>query len=233
MNPAAFPFLVRKDVVTASCVLVTLLSVSPAAADPVTVGTWSPVPALMHNGTPWFDRTSADCYTCAVGYYLPPAAEYLHAQNGEAVGFGFEGWRNASIVGAVSDYAAAGRFSYDGLSFSYDNGHGFTSSSWQRTHMALFRLVEDSRITYWLGIEDLPASARGIDWDYNDLILQMVVDRPSTRIVPSVTPPRLPPPAGPTGGVPSPAPEPGALIMVATGLGMAVRYLRVNAVAGI
>jgi hypothetical protein len=187
----------------ATLVLVTALA-RVSAAEPITVGKWSPAPVADNDGVGFYDGASWDCATCNLGFQLPGALEYLHDGAHRPVPFGYRQFEGAVLVsrntawrkGVLSWHPAVD-------AFIYDTGEGYIHSSWQGTNMVLFRLVAGVSTRYWLGVEDLPVGGPQ-DRDFNDSVYQWTATTTT------------PPPS-------SPVPEPGTWTLAVAGLVVALR----------
>jgi hypothetical protein len=184
-----------------------VLGATFAHAGVVTTGTWSALPALDHDGAPFFDLTSDDYHEGAFGYQLPGGGwEYLHNGAGGAVGFGFDGWTDGE-TGAASMVKVFGITAYTLGYLAYEAGAfqyivpetGRAVSSWQGTFMALARKVTPEWTFYRLGAEDRDESQ--ID-DYSDGVYEAAFRNPDYQppcvgCTPTQTdaPPSVPEPA--------------------------------------
>ena len=176
----------------------TMMVATSAQAGVISPGTWSPTPTptLEANG-------SEDCATCAGIWTLPRDTLMMTA------GFGYEGWLGAVSLGGITDYHPAPGLTYDGLSFTYNNGQGSAYTAWDGYHFRLYTLADQYGAWFWIHVEDLPDP---IVPDWNDARF---------RWREGELPPELPPNIPPT----SPSiPEPGIAILLA--VAFAARYRR-------
>jgi hypothetical protein len=181
-------------------IFVMALSALPASAEPITAGRWSATAAPTLEGNKSEDDCATGPHMCAAVWSLPAATEVLTG------GFGYNGWAGATLFSQMTDYNNAPGLSWDGQSFAYDNGHGFTSSSWGGVHQRLYRQVAADSTRYWLAIEDMP---NPIIPDWNDAIY-------SWNEAGSLQNSLLP-------VVPAPVPEPATICLVAGGLALLTR----------
>jgi hypothetical protein len=173
------------------------LFASSAYAGPVTTGPWIPteIPDLeLHKSE---DECGNGRGKCAAIWLLPEGTETLIG------GFGYLEWPGASLHSQQTDYLDAPGLSWNGLSFSYNNGHGFGSSSWGGYHQKLIQKHYPEFIRFWILIEDLPDP---IVPDWNDAIYTWDVRKPHTPE--------------------TPIPEPGSMVLLGTGLLGAAKWIR-------
>ena len=186
--------------ILATLVLITALA-RVSAAEPITVGKWSPAPVADNDGVGFYDGASWDCSTCNIRFQLQGSLEYLHNGADRPVAFGYRQFEGAVLVSRTTAWTK-GVLSWQPAAdaFIYDTGEGYIHSSWQGTNMVLFRLVTGLSTRYWLGVEDLPVGGPQ-DRDFNDSIYQWT----ATTVLP-------PPPPHP------PIPEPGTWTLALAGL---------------
>ena len=186
-------------------VLALLVMPSMAFADPVWLGNgnWTTASTRTTNDdaqsgyavNPFWGGLSWDCDQCGVGYlidaYGADNIEYLNDGFGNAVNFRFDLQDTISTPSYFAGITAwtNGVFGRreDGA-FSYDNGMGFSSNSWENGRQyALFRIVGPESTRYFLGIEDIPVIFALNDHDHNDYVVTFEqrhnVPEPSTLLL--------------------------------------------------
>jgi hypothetical protein len=172
-----------------------------AAAGPITPGgMWSPTPksndlaADTLEFTPFWSGLSWDCDDCGVGYligaYGDSGLEYLHNGSGGFTKFRFDDeFLTPTYLGGMTAWKNGVFGRREDGAFTYDSGTGRVSNSWDFNtgQYALFRLVGEETITYFLGIEDILLTERFNDRDYNDYIVTFTtptpVPEPSTMLL--------------------------------------------------
>ena len=185
-----------------------LLVPTIARAEPISIGgSWSSV-TLTSGGlatesleiAPFWAGDSWDGLNMDVSYLLADYGvanlEYLNDGSGNYTSFLFEeDIFNLRKIGGITAWTNGSVGRRDDGAFTYNTGTGFlpTTNSWDNPEQfALFRLVTAETIYYFLGIEDIPLSFELSDRDYNDHIV--------------------------TFETPRAVPEPGTLLLLASGM---------------
>jgi hypothetical protein len=157
--------------------------------NPVTMGTWHPMPTMTNAGSTYFDNPSWDCAECNVGFFYPDV-EWL-----DPVPWSVAPTAAESLWG-ISAYFNDHTFGYDDTTGALwlDNGHGYTASSLIGGQVLLMRRVQQGRTEYYAAFEDLPSG--DTDADHNDRVVRF-------RFADE--------------NAPAPVPEPGTMLLVGTG----------------
>jgi hypothetical protein len=138
---------------------------------------------------------------CAGIWFLPPGTEELSDP------FGYSDFPGYVILGGITDYQDAPGLSWDGLTFYYDNGHGFVSSSQDGVSMRLYRYAWTLGTIYFMHVED---KNRPIVPDWNDRRYSWYQAYPIVEVPPVDNPPNR------RDG--QPVPEPQSIFMFGIGL---------------
>jgi hypothetical protein len=151
-----------------------LLLPAGASAAPITAGNWTVLPSSNWDSNPFFDGRSWDCPACNVADLLAGYGplEYLHDGTGRSAQFRFDDpVITPTVLFSITawTHGVFGRRA-DGA-FTYDSGTGRVSNSWDNPEQyALFRVVGQESIRYFIGVEDILLSEPLNDRDYNDYV---------------------------------------------------------------